>query len=147
MKKKIIQALVSEIDEKILNLEESLMSALESRDNETKSSVGDKYETGRAMVQMEIEKNQAQLNKLKAMRAEILKIDQEKTCTIAEIGAIVETNLNVFFLAVAFGKINLEGRDIYCISMASPFGKQLGGKKIGDQFVFQNKKYKLAKVS
>jgi hypothetical protein len=33
--------------------------AIESRDNETKSNVGDKYETTREMMQLEIEKNMA----------------------------------------------------------------------------------------
>jgi len=44
--------------------------AKESRDNETKSTAGDKYETGRAMADIEVQKMDMQLAKHKQMLSE-----------------------------------------------------------------------------
>lgn len=66
--------------------------AKESRDSETKSSAGDKYETGRAMVQFEIEKNNFQLNKAIQLKNEVAQIDLYKNPDKAEFGSIVKTS-------------------------------------------------------
>lgn len=49
------------INDRISLLEKQLQSLKEARDNETKSSAGDKFETGRAMMQSEVQKIQSQL--------------------------------------------------------------------------------------
>ena len=51
----------SMILKRIQTIEAVLLSLEESRSNESKSSVGDKYETGRTMLQLEEEKNKTQL--------------------------------------------------------------------------------------
>ena len=57
------------VHERIAATQEAIYTAQLSANEETKSSAGDKYETGRAMAQLEIEKNTAQL-------AEALKLKQ-----------------------------------------------------------------------
>ena len=118
----------------------AIASAKESRDNETKSSVGDKYETGRTLMQMEVEKNRALLNKTEILKAELLKIDPTKKCSKVEFGSLIITSENNFFICSAIGKIELDSSDYFCISLASPIGKQLRNKEIGDSFIFQAKK-------
>ena len=56
------------LDRKIESAKKAIESAKEARDSDTKSSVGDKYETGRAMMQIELEKNEVQLNKVINLR-------------------------------------------------------------------------------
>jgi hypothetical protein len=46
---------------RISNIREAINFAQDSANDETKNSSGDKYETGRAMAQLEIEKNTEQL--------------------------------------------------------------------------------------
>ena len=71
----IIQELNVIIDQKIDEAKSSISAAKESRDNETKSSVGDKYETGRAMAQIELDKLYEQLEKSIKMKYVLDQID------------------------------------------------------------------------
>ena len=50
------------IQQRILTAKQAIEAAQQAANNETKSSSGDKYETGRAMMQLEIEKDSAQLS-------------------------------------------------------------------------------------
>jgi len=63
MKQLIHNQLLTDLDKRIKSAKEFIESAKESRDNDTKSSAGDKFETGREMMQMEIDKNETQLRK------------------------------------------------------------------------------------
>ena len=75
MKKKLLAEIIKTLDVKIAESVLAIESAKESRDNETKSSVGDKYETGRTLMQQEVEKNRVQLNKTELLKQELQKID------------------------------------------------------------------------
>ncbi len=63
IKQLVYNKILKILDDKIEILKEEIESTKESRNNDTKSSAGDKYETGRAMMQIELDKNEAQLNK------------------------------------------------------------------------------------
>ena len=57
-KNSIIQALLQELDERKASIEKDLAAIEESKNNDTKSSMGDKYETSREMAQAEWNKLQ-----------------------------------------------------------------------------------------
>jgi len=127
---------MAEIDKKIISLEQTIVSAKQSRDNETKSSMGDKYETGRAIIQFELEKNIIQLNKTRKLKAELLKIDLHKKYKKVEFGSLVATDKDTYFISIGTGKIKTNNNNYYCISQASPMGRTLFNKKEGDYFKF-----------
>ena len=139
IKEQVLEKIISTLDQKIDAARMAIASAKESRDSETKSSVGDKYETGRTLMQMEVEKNRALLNKIEILKAELLKIDPSKKCAKVEFGSLIITSENNFFISSAIGKIEVENNSYFCISLASPIGKQLRNKKLGDSFTFQTK--------
>ena len=60
-KSSLYQHLVKEVNYKIDALSNEIKLLDQSRDSNTKSSAGDKYETDRSMVQLELEKYQSQL--------------------------------------------------------------------------------------
>ncbi len=60
-KQKLHSALIEEVEKRSANLQDSLNDALDSTANETKSTAGDKHETGRAMAQLEQEKIGSQI--------------------------------------------------------------------------------------
>ena len=63
--KKEIQSLcVHRLQQQLCRLEEMMNHAQEEANKETKSSAGDKYETGRSMMQLEKEKNRYQKSRL-----------------------------------------------------------------------------------
>ncbi len=105
---------------------------------ETKSSAGDKHETGRAMLQLEMEKASLQLESIYTMEHILKKINIDDDSTIVRLGSLIITNKINYFMAISAGKIIIENQYYYAISTSSPFGKLLLGKTIGDTFNFNN---------
>lgn len=102
--------------------------------DETKSSAGDKYETGRAMMQLEKDKYAAQLASVVKLQLTLSQIDIEKEFHTAEQGSLVFTNIGVFFLSVSIGKTTVNGVECFFISLVSPIGQLLKGKEKGYRF-------------
>lgn len=127
------------LDEKISLIQQAIDSAKESRDSDTKSSVGDKYETNRAMMQIELEKNQQQLALNLKLKREISDIDIDKNFEKVQFGSFVLTNQGNYFISIGLGKIETKNDSFYAISMASPIGQILKDKIIGDIIQFQAK--------
>jgi transcription elongation GreA/GreB family factor len=146
MKIELLAKITELLDEKIASAHQAIESAKESRDSETKSSVGDKYETGRTLMQLEVEKNRVQLHKTEILKSELLKIDLKKKFNKVEFGALVKTSQHNYFISAAIGRVEINTENFMCISMASPIGKQLHTKKIGDTFLFQGKQVEITDI-
>ncbi|WP_297087865.1 GreA/GreB family elongation factor [uncultured Draconibacterium sp.] len=127
------------IDERIERAQLAIASAKESRDGETKSSVGDKYETGRTLMQQEVEKNRVQLNQAERLKTELGNINLRKKHSCVEFGSLVNCKQNTYFISAALGQIEVDGRTCFCISLASPVGQALRHKKVGDTVNFRGK--------
>ena len=147
LKALIVKRLIKVIDEKAAIVKNEIQLAIETRDNETKSNVGDKFETTREMMQLEIEKNALQLNKYELQKNELLKIDMYKTPEKVELGSLVFTEENTYFISIGLGKIEIEDEAIYCISLISPIGKALQNKKAGEKIDFQGKEILVTKIT
>ena len=137
IKEQILEKILVILNQRIDTARLAIESAKESRDNETKSSVGDKYETGRTLMQMEVEKNRVLLNKTERLKTELLKIDPKSNNDKVEFGSLILTGATNFFMSSAIGKIEVHGIEYICISLASPIGRQLQNKAIGDTIKFQ----------
>lgn len=146
IKKQLLARLNEQLDQNMVSAQQSIDSAKESRDSDTKSSAGDKYETGRSMMQFELEKNEVQLNKALHLKNELLKIDHQKVSLKAEFGSIVLTDQGNYFLAIGIGKVMLDGKCYYAISLVSPLGQLLNGKQNGDSFLFNGNDIKIVEV-
>lgn len=137
LKSLILNRLKEIIDEKASIIKTEIQMVVESRDSETKSSVGDKYETTREMMQLEIEKNLVQLNKYELQKNELLKINPIKKNSKVEFGSLVFTSGGNYFISIGLGKIEVENEKVLCISLISPIGKILNNKKAGEKLNFQ----------
>ena len=146
-KRRILDHLNFMLSEKIESLQTIITSAKESRDSETKSSVGDKYETSRTMAQIEIQKNETQLQKTRMLQKELSKIEINKIFDVVEFGSLVLTNQEHYFISLGLGKIIVDEKEIFAISLASPIGKSLEGKKIGDTVQFQQKEIEILEIA
>jgi hypothetical protein len=121
-------------------------SLLESLDSEGKSSAGDKHETGRAMIQLEREKL-AQQHERNDQDIKTLDALKNKTTTVhIAPGALVNTSLASYFLAVPADAFSHNDKKIYCISPQSPIGQLLLGKKAGESFSFRGNSIKVLEV-
>ncbi|CAM1344021.1 3-oxoacyl-ACP synthase [Tenacibaculum amylolyticum] len=108
--------------------------------SETKSSAGDKHETGRAMLQLEMEKASQQISVVQQMKEVLFRINTSNTSEVVRLGSVVYTNKGIYFLAVSIGKVTIEAKDYFVISGSSPIGKLLLGKRENEAITFNNTK-------
>ena len=137
-KTEILQIIQDKLSEKIGTLER-MIAETRASNNETKSSMGDKYETSREMVQQEINNIQLQLNENLRAKNSLKLITTNPHQTIG-VGSLVETEKGLFYIAVSLGEIIFNEKKIFVISTESPLGKALFGKKKGDEISLNNMK-------
>lgn len=123
-----------------------LQSALDeiqlALEEETKSSVGDKYETSRAQLQIEQKRLDQQLLHTVAQHKALHDLNHDPHHIIDE-GSTVELlladkHINLY-IGVALGAIVFNNKAWQVISEISPLAQSLKGKKTGDTFTFQGK--------
>lgn len=134
------------VEGSILAIKFAIQEAQDAANNETKSSAGDKHETGRAMAQLETEKLSAQLNealKLSQVFAQLNPNQKNKQITI---GSLVFTNNGYFYIAVSLGKVEINNETIFAISPQSPMGKLLLTKKKKDSFSLNGLTYVIERI-
>ena len=131
-KTELIKLINQKLSEKIQNFEK-LIAETRASNNDTKSSMGDKYETGREMLQQEINNLQVQLNEVLKqqdfLKTSFDKLRMTKKFDKAEKGAIVKTEKGLFFISVSLGEVTFENQKIICISPESPLAKAMNGKQ------------------
>ena len=146
IKKELYNQCKSFVNKRLQTVDAIISSNQKALQSETKSSAGDKHETGRAMLQLEMEKGGKQLVGIQQMKTVLSKIDVSKTTKIAHLGSVIETNKINYFLSVSVGKLSVCNKDFFAISVVSPIGKLLLGKQINDEFVFNGNKIKITNI-
>lgn len=117
------------LNEKIKSLQKNLSELRNSLENETKSSAGDKYETGREMLAAEQAGISSQLDELLKQKAILQSVLQRPTANLVMLGSLVETNRGFIFVSVPIGQVSVQGQVVYVISPHSPLGMKLLGLK------------------
>ena len=132
----VITALQTQLDLKLAYQKDTLQAAIISRNSDTKSSAGDKFETSREMAQIEITK----------IEAEILKTQQFIQYLTTNTAQLVITDRSIFCITIAFGKLIVNGTEVFCISNSAPISKALVNTKISQQFEFGGVPYKVLDI-
>jgi len=52
---------------------------------------------------------------------------------------LVKTNKGLFFFSVGLGKIEVGNESVFCLTVTTPLGRVLEGKKVGDVVEFNGK--------
>lgn len=134
------------IDKAISEIETVITERREAMHNETKSSMGDKYETSREILQQDINMNMTRLSKLKEEEAVLNRIQPDVLTTRVTDGSLVYTTNGNFYIAISAGKLKIANELYYAISITSPIGQQLKVKKAGEELSLNNRSYKILKV-
>jgi len=140
----LLTTIKEKLSEKVHNFEK-LIAETRASSNDTKSSMGDKYETGREMLQQEINNLQVQLNEV-LKQQDFLKTILPKSSEKAEKGAIIKTERGLFLISVSFGEIIFENQKIICISPESPLAKAMNGKQENEVFSINNINQKIENI-
>ena len=127
-------------------IEAAIQSATDARDNETKSSVGDKYETGRAHMQNEIDRLMQQLANINEILTELSTIKVDQVNDSVDLGSLAETNLGYYFICSSIGKVEVDGTSCYCISQQAPLARALIGAIAGEDRVFNGRTFTIRAI-
>lgn len=146
LKQQIIQACQSHLDHKLYELRSALKEVTEAGNNETKSTAGDKHETGRAMMQLEQEKLGKQLQEAENQLAEFERIDGSVESECVVLGSLIETDKGLFLISVSIGKLQVDNKTVFVISNKSPLAIALAGKKQKDTVVFNGVPYSIKAI-
>ena len=147
IKTKLYQKCCQIVEKQTKAIQVNLAEVQEAANNETKSSAGDKHETGRAMAQLETEKLSSQLTETLKLKHTLDKINTEENKDTIGLGSIVKTNNGNFYVAISLGRIDFENEIYFAISSASPIGQLLLTKKEQDSFSFNDNTYKILSVT
>ena len=101
--------------------------AKESRDSDTKSSAGDKFETGREMMQREMDKLSALVDNTLNSIAKLDRLTDLSAAAVISEGSLVVTDQETYYISIGYGKLD----SVYAISIESPLGVELKGKRVG----------------
>jgi hypothetical protein len=138
------QACLNRLAQDLERLQKAIDAIQEDANNETKSSAGDKYETSRAMLQMEKDKYTLQYEQFQQLQQQLQTLDPQKKSASAVPGSLVQCPDGWYYLAISLGKIQLEGKTVFVLSPESPLGEVLLEKKQGDKFDFRGKKMEIS---
>ena len=133
----VITALRTELGLKLAYQKDNLQVAIISRNSDSKSSAGDKFETSREMAQIEITK----------IEAEILKTQQFIQHLTTNTAQVVITDKSIFCISIAFGKLIVNGTEVFCISNSAPITKQLVNTEILANFEYRGVVYNILGIT
>jgi len=134
------------VNERYTVVQDIINSIQHSLQSETKSSAGDKHETGRAMLQLEREKAGNQFLEIERLQHILKRIDITKSTSKVSLGSLVTTNKGIYFIAIGRGLVKLNNHDYYVIALHSPIGKLLFGKEKGATFSFNKQNFEILEV-
>lgn len=128
------------IDNKLQTLQNAINEIQKALLFETKSTAGDKHETGRAMLQLEREKLGLQLAQIQKTKELFAKVDSQKDSDTICLGSIVYTTQSNYFIAISAGEL-IDNKDkFYAISPNTPIAKLLLSKQKADVIEFRGEK-------
>ena len=106
-------------------VEKSMNDIYNNLESETKSTAGDKHETGRAMLHLEREKLGHQLAIINNQLQVFNKINLEAQISRVVLGSLVYTTQANYFISVSMGELKAGKIRAYAISPMSLLGKHL----------------------
>ena len=146
LKEVLFQQCEDFVNTRLQTIQTTISSHQKSLRSETKSSAGDKHETGRAMLQLEMEKAGQQLSAVQQMQKTLAKINSSKPSTNIALGSVIKTSSAYYYLGISAGELTIKETVYFAISPSSPIGKLLMGKKVEDTFIWRGKEIKIDRV-
>jgi hypothetical protein len=132
---------IAELDKQLLTklsyLTTNLQQAIVSRNSDTKSSAGDKFETSREMAQIEIHK----------IENEILKTQQFISDLHSKGTQFINTDKGTFLISIPFGKLTLNNSEVFCISKTAPITNPLINTKVSANFDYRGVAYNVLDIT
>ncbi len=146
LKKQVHEHCKSRLENQISGLQAELQQYKLAVSDETKSSVGDKYETGRAMLHLEQERLFKQLAEAERLYNLLISLKSDQNFAKVQPGSLVETNQGLFFFAIGLGQVKINDLTVFCVSLKSPIGQALANRKVGETVFFQQQQWTIVNI-
>lgn len=146
LKQQLYESCQAHVEAKISSLTEAIREIQLSANNETKSSAGDKYETGRAMAQLEVERYQLQLSEAMKLREALAGIPVEEYSGSIRPGSLVFTSRGNFYIAINAGLLTVKDQTFFSVSPTSPIAQKLMESKVQKSFSLNNQEFTVLKI-
>lgn len=146
LRKELITACRSYVEERMTRITASIGDLQEALKLETKCSMGDKYETGRAMLHLEFEKLSSQLDQLNRLKKTLTLLGEKAPGNKVAFGSLVRTSKANYFLAIPAGQIMIGKENFFAVGTNSPIAQLLLGKKQGERFRFNGAENEILEV-
>ncbi len=135
LKQRASDILHSRIEASSAAMKEAQLAANEGE----KSSVGDKYETSRAMAQIDRDIHARQFESAQKDLTFIQQTDVRLFYKKIQSGAFVEASNGKYFFLTGLGPIEVNDERVIFVSINSPIGHEFSGKQSGDTVIFNGK--------
>ena len=145
LKSKIIEHCTNIFERKLLIINDELKHLSDAIAEDTKSSAGDKYETGREMANLEKEKLHAQALGFKNSLASLSALP-ERISTKVDIGSLIKTNKEWIHVSISLGQLAVDGEKVLVISPLAPLAKLMVNKEKGETITFRNSNYQIIEI-
>ena len=129
LKKVLFQQCEDFANTRLQTIQTIIFSHQKALSSETKSSAGDKHETGRAMLQLEMEKAGQQLAAVQQMQQTLAKINILTSSTNIALGSVIKTSSAYYFLSISAGKLKDKETDYFAISHLFANRQIISGEK------------------
>ena len=146
LKTHLLSTCVSQLATRRAAVDKILANVSLSLKEETKSSAGDKHETGRAMLQLERENAGKQLAEIEKLEAILQRVSSAVSSDPVHLGSVVMTSQANYFISIPVGEIKTETGIFYAIGVGSPIGQLLLGKQEGDVVRFRESVLKIDRI-
>lgn len=146
IKQQLYKACEDFLNKRLEVIQMTISDIQNSLQSETKSSAGDKHETGRAMLQLEREKAGHQLAEVQKLNEILQKIKLEIHHESVALGSVVYSTQSNYFIAISAGEITINNDKFYAISPSTPMAKLLLSKTVGDCIEFRDTKFTIKEI-
>jgi transcription elongation GreA/GreB family factor len=146
IKPKLLEMATAYVDERIQILHANINDLKEALKLETKCSMGDKYETDRAMLHLEFEKLSGQIEQYGKLKKTLNHIESHSEHSEVKFGSIIKSDGPNYFIAIPAGILKYDNEDFYAVGYQTPVAKQLIGKRTGDDFSINGITYKITAI-
>ncbi|WP_420315906.1 hypothetical protein [Ekhidna sp.] len=145
-KKNVLAVCIDLLDRKISDLKSEIEEVRQSVITDSKSSMGDKYETGREVMNQERNRLNGQLDIFYNQLSSLKSIDPDLHISSVKHGSLVTSENGIYFISVPLGLIDVDGQKVFAISIGAPIAKSMEGKKAAETIDFGGKSFKLLDI-
>jgi hypothetical protein len=146
-KKILLRDIEAYFHEQIQEIKRTIDQINDSMFQETKSSMGDKYETSRSMLQIDKGNALKRLDLTKRNLAVLNRLNVQGSFKKVEPGALILANGKYLFYGLPLNNLHTQNQIVQGISPISPLGKALQGKQEGSSIVFQGVEWRIEKMT